>query len=57
MKPTKSKTPYTIRKFKDGWWSVIKFDVTNQWDQWRGPFETKAEAEIDCVNMLDRMAG
>lgn len=39
---------YKFRKFKDGWWSLIFYYGHDNWGKWRGPFETKADAEIDC---------
>jgi len=41
---------YKFRKFSDGWWSVIYYISLGSWGQWRGPFNTEAEAEIDCAN-------
>ena len=41
---------YQFLKFKDGWWSVIFYVSLDSWGKWRGPFDTKAEAKIDCVN-------
>lgn len=40
---------YKFRKFADGWWSVINYSGIG-WGQWRGPFKTKADAEVDCAN-------
>lgn len=53
------KSKYRIKRFTDGWWSVIDWNdgyeqdgVTKgpRWGKWRGPFKTKADAEIDCAN-------
>lgn len=44
---------YKFGKFKDGWWSVINWNhdlKTVRWGKWRGPFDTKIEAQIDCAN-------
>jgi len=40
---------YKFRKFTDGWWSIIYYVSLESWGKWRGPFECKADAEIDCV--------
>ena len=56
---SKSKSKYRIKKFTDGWWSVIDWNdglsplqegSGPRWGKWRGPFDTKADAEIDCAN-------
>jgi hypothetical protein len=44
-----TKSKYKFRKFSDGWWSVIYYTSLDSWGQWRGPFVTKADAEIDCA--------
>jgi len=44
------KENYKFKKFNDGWWSVIKYAYNKQWGQWRGPFASEADAQIDCVN-------
>jgi len=43
------KSKYKFRKFTDGWWSVIYYVSLDNWGKWRGPFESKADAEIDCA--------
>jgi len=40
---------YKFRKFSDGWWSLIYYASLENWGKWRGPFDTKADAEIDCA--------
>jgi hypothetical protein len=40
---------YKFRKFSDGWYSVIYYISLESWGKWRGPFITKADAEIDCA--------
>lgn len=46
---TTMKSEYKFRKFTDGWWSVIYYVSLGNWGKWRGPFDTKADAEIDCA--------
>lgn len=41
---------YKFRQFSDGWWSVIYYISLGSWGKWRGPFDTKSDAEIDCAN-------
>ena len=46
---TTMKSEYKFRKFTDGWWSIIYYLSLENWGKWRGPFDTKADAEIDCA--------
>ena len=46
---------YAVRKFPDGWWSLCKFTIgAVGWRKWRGPFNCKADAEMDCANVSER---
>lgn len=47
--PAMKKKP-KFKKFEDGWWIVIFYVCHDGWGKWRGPFITKADAEIDCMN-------
>jgi len=44
------KSEYKFRQFEDGWWSIIFYAGLDSWGKWRGPFKTKADAEMDCAN-------
>ena len=41
---------YKFRKFEDGWWSIIYYFSLENWGKWRGPFNTKADAELDACS-------
>ena len=44
------KSDYKFLKFKDGWWIVIYYVSCESWGKWRGPYETKADAQLGCAN-------
>lgn len=41
---------YKFLNFPDGWWSVIFYTTTQSWGKWRGPFDYKSDAQLDCAN-------
>ena len=47
------KRRYAIRKFEDGWWSLLRGSYGPGWGKWRGPFSVRALCEIDLVNTAD----